>query len=63
MSRMKAHRVRAQLTDTPDCHRLLPYLNGRHTIDEIVYREEMRRRELRALLQAFSADIITVVHP
>jgi hypothetical protein len=43
--------------------RLLPYLNGRHTIDEIVYREEMRRRELRALLGAFKDDVLTFVHP
>lgn len=43
--------------------RLLPYLNGKHTVDEIVYREELRRRELRAILSQLSEEIITFVHP
>lgn len=42
---------------------LLPYLNGRHTIDEIICREEMRRRELRSLLGHFKEEILTFVHP
>ncbi|KDN52131.1 hypothetical protein K437DRAFT_266834 [Tilletiaria anomala UBC 951] len=44
-------------------NRLLPYLNGKHTLDEIAYREEMRRRELKIVLEAFRADIITFLHP
>ncbi|CAO1616327.1 unnamed protein product [Sympodiomycopsis kandeliae] len=43
--------------------RLLPYLNGRHTIDEVICREEMRRRELRSLLGQFKDEILTFVHP
>lgn len=43
--------------------RLLPYLNGKHTVDEIVYREEMRRRDLRSVLSAFKEEIMTFVHP
>ncbi|PWN39446.1 hypothetical protein IE81DRAFT_326548 [Ceraceosorus guamensis] len=43
--------------------KLLPYMNGRHTIDEIVYREEMRRRELKAVLAAFKDEMIHFVHP
>lgn len=43
--------------------RLLPYLNGKHTLDEIAHREELRRRELRAVIEAYRAYIITFVHP
>lgn len=43
--------------------RLLPYLNGRHTIDEVIVREEMRRRELRLLLGEFKEEILTFAHP
>lgn len=61
------HRPTARPCRSTNAHaypaRLLPYLNGRHTIDEIVYREEMRRRELRALLGAFKDDVLTFVHP
>lgn len=45
------------------CSRLLPYLNGKHTVDEMIYREEMRRRDMRQLLSAFKDDIITFLHP
>jgi hypothetical protein len=44
-------------------YKLLPFLNGKHTIDEIVYRLEWRRKDLRAVLNAFRDDIITFVHP
>ncbi|CAO1632817.1 unnamed protein product [Parajaminaea phylloscopi] len=43
--------------------RLLPYLNGRHTIDEVLCREGMRRRQLRTLLSHFKDEIMTFVHP
>uniref|UniRef100_V5ETE4 Nitrogen permease regulator 3 n=1 Tax=Kalmanozyma brasiliensis (strain GHG001) TaxID=1365824 RepID=V5ETE4_KALBG len=43
--------------------RLLPYLNGKHTIDEIEYRVKMRRKEIRRLLQTFREFIITFMHP
>lgn len=42
--------------------RLLPYLNGRHTIDEVVCREGMRRKQLRVLLGRFREEIMTFVH-
>lgn len=44
-------------------YKLLPFLNGKHTVDEIVYRLEWRRKELRAVLAAFREDILTFVHP
>lgn len=43
--------------------RLLPYLNGRHTIDEVVCREGISRREVRKLLRRFSEEVLTFVHP
>lgn len=43
--------------------RLLPYLNGKHTIDEVVCREGMRRKGLRTLLGKFKDEIMTFVHP
>ncbi|MCO5565865.1 hypothetical protein L7F22_019540 [Adiantum nelumboides] len=44
-------------------YKLLPFLNGKHTVDEIVYRLEWRRKDLRAVLAAFREDILTFVHP
>ncbi|KAJ9479479.1 Nitrogen permease regulator 3 [Pseudozyma hubeiensis] len=43
--------------------RLLPYLNGKHTIDEIEYRVGMRRRDIRRLLKTFREFIVTFMHP
>ncbi|UZJ55961.1 hypothetical protein CBS101457_005281 [Exobasidium rhododendri] len=43
--------------------KLLPFLNGKHTIDEIVYRLDWRRKDLRAVLVAFKEEILTLVHP
>ncbi|CDS01808.1 hypothetical protein [Sporisorium scitamineum] len=43
--------------------RLLPYLNGKHTVDEIEYRVGMRRRDIRRLLVTFREFIITFMHP
>ncbi|KAJ1578940.1 hypothetical protein NDA14_000936 [Ustilago hordei] len=43
--------------------RLLPYLNGKHTIDEIEYRVRMRRRDIRRLLNVFREFIVTFMHP
>lgn len=43
--------------------RLLPYLNGKHTIDEIEYRVRMRRRDIRRLLAVFRDCIVTFLHP
>jgi hypothetical protein len=43
--------------------RLLPYLNGKHSIDEIEYRVKMRRRDIRRLLAVFREYIITFMHP
>lgn len=43
--------------------RLLPYLNGKHTIDEIEYRVKMRRKDIRRLLTVFRQSILTFMHP
>ncbi|SNX87285.1 uncharacterized protein MEPE_05995 [Melanopsichium pennsylvanicum] len=43
--------------------RLLPYLNGKHTIDEIEYRVRMRRRDIRRLLAVFREYVVTFMHP
>ncbi|PWN20576.1 hypothetical protein BCV69DRAFT_282785 [Microstroma glucosiphilum] len=45
--------------------RLTPYLDGRHTIDEALADGElnMRRRDLRNLLNRFAEEILTFVHP
>ncbi|PWN38318.1 uncharacterized protein FA14DRAFT_117727 [Meira miltonrushii] len=48
---------------TERMYKLLPFLNGKHTVDEIVYRLEWRRKDLRAVLAAFREDILTFVHP
>lgn len=50
-------------TTTKLFFRLLPYLNGKHTIDEIEYRVLMRRRHIRRLLKTFRESIITFMHP
>lgn len=44
-------------------YKILPFLNGKHTVDEIVYRLDWRRKDLRAVLAAFQEDILTFVHP
>ncbi|WFD34671.1 Nitrogen permease regulator 3 [Malassezia cuniculi] len=43
--------------------RFLPYLNGKHTLDEIVVRERIRRRDLRLVLAQFEHNIVRFVHP
>ncbi|KAN0065657.1 Nitrogen permease regulator 3 [Thecaphora frezii] len=43
--------------------RLLPYLNGKHTIDEIEYRVAMKRKEIRILLAEFREVVVTFMHP
>lgn len=52
--------------DVSDAFRkLTPYLDGRHTIDEALADGElnMRRRDLRNLLNRFAEEILTFVHP
>ena len=44
-------------------NRLLPYLNGKHTLDEIVARERIRRRDLRLVLAQFEHNVVRFVHP
>ncbi|CBQ73397.1 conserved hypothetical protein [Sporisorium reilianum SRZ2] len=43
--------------------RLLPFLNGKHTVDEIEYRVGMRRKDIRRLLVTFREYIVTFMHP
>lgn len=43
--------------------RLFPYLNGKHTIEEIVLRENLRRRDLQRLLREFDANLLHLYHP
>lgn len=43
--------------------RLLPYLNGKHTIDEIIARERVGRRDLRLVLTQFQHNLVRFVHP
>jgi hypothetical protein len=43
--------------------RVVPYLNGCYHADEIAYRAEISRRELRAVLATYATDLITVMHP
>ncbi|WFD33116.1 Nitrogen permease regulator 3 [Malassezia sp. CBS 17886] len=43
--------------------RLLPYLNGKHSLDEIIAREHIRRRDLKQVLSHFDANLILFHHP
>lgn len=43
--------------------RLLPYLNGKHTLDEIEYRVNMRRKDVRKLLAVFREFVVSFMHP
>lgn len=43
--------------------RLLPYLNGKHSLDEIALREDLRRREIRLVRETFKDDLIEFLHP
>lgn len=43
--------------------RILPYLNGKHSLDEIALREDLRRREIRLVRETFKDDLIEFLHP
>ena len=43
--------------------RLFPYMNGMHSVDEIVAREKIRRRDLKSVLTEFDANILHFYHP
>ncbi|WFD20632.1 Nitrogen permease regulator 3 [Malassezia caprae] len=43
--------------------RLFPYLNGKHTVEEIVLREGLRRRDLKLILTEFDANLLHLYHP
>lgn len=43
--------------------RLFPYLNGKHSIDEIVCRERIRRRDLKLILTEFEDNLLHFYHP
>ena len=42
--------------------RLLPYFNGRHPLDEIVWKEDVSRGQLLALIATFDAVLCTTQH-
>ncbi|KZO89959.1 hypothetical protein CALVIDRAFT_569470 [Calocera viscosa TUFC12733] len=42
--------------------RLLPYFDGKTTMDEILYRTEVGRRELREVLHRFDPYVLTSLH-
>ncbi|KZT50583.1 hypothetical protein CALCODRAFT_179584 [Calocera cornea HHB12733] len=56
MGRGKDHRV-VDLFE-----RLLPYFDGKTTMDEILYRTEVGRRELREVLHRFDPYVLTSLH-
>lgn len=43
--------------------RLLPYLNGKHTIDEIISREHLSRRDLKLIIAQFDRNLVRLLHP
>ncbi|KAJ3373231.1 hypothetical protein HDU91_000944 [Kappamyces sp. JEL0680] len=42
--------------------RLLPYLNGKSHLDEIIYEENVTRKELKLVMSSFREEIITTLH-
>ncbi|KAI9322782.1 hypothetical protein BX666DRAFT_658750 [Dichotomocladium elegans] len=42
--------------------RLVPYMDGKHHIEEIIYREAVSRRQLSLVLKYYSNHIVTVYH-
>ncbi|CAE6503124.1 unnamed protein product [Rhizoctonia solani] len=44
-------------------HRLRKYFDGKITADEILYREDITRRELREVIHHFDAYLIVFLHP
>lgn len=43
--------------------KLFPYMNGMHSVDEIIAREKIRRRDLKSILTEFNANILHFYHP
>ena len=43
--------------------RILPYLNGKYHVDEIIYRENLTRKELKMIVGHCSDEIITSLYP
>lgn len=44
-------------------HKLRKYFDGKVTADEILYREDITRRELREVIHHFDAFLIVFLHP
>ncbi|KAL8613162.1 Nitrogen permease regulator-like 3 [Nucella lapillus] len=42
--------------------RLLPYFNGRHHLEEVMFYEDMRRSQLLTLIEKFKDVLIVVTH-
>lgn len=42
--------------------RLFPYLNGKHTVDEILAREHLSHRDLKLIIAAFDSNLLQVYH-
>jgi hypothetical protein len=42
--------------------RLVPYLNGRHHMEEIMFREGVTRKQLNLVLKYYSDYIVTLYH-
>lgn len=58
-----SHAVPRSSAAAPLLRRLLPYLNGKHSLDEIALREDLRRREIRLVRETFKDDLIEFLHP
>ena len=46
----------------PLLKRLLPYFRGRHTTDEVMWRENLQRSDLQSLMAAFADVLVEVYH-
>jgi len=67
-NRMESEWIAAMLSEKHPWYarwliRLFPYLNGKHTVEEIVLREGLRRRDLKLILTTFDANLLHLYHP
>lgn len=42
--------------------RIKPFLNGRHSVEEIIFSQGLRRRDMKELLRAFNTELVKVLH-
>lgn len=42
--------------------RLVPYMNGNNHLDEIIFQENVSRKDLRLLMSSFREEILTTLH-